>query len=170
MVTWSLRLQKLYNTLLERAPPDEKPNPHMVRSIYFYGLTNEKVQDNNHHHFDSGLSFDELLKETRNTEFEFQQKSLPVLGANPKKAGTVHQVQMDKENDAKLTKVLDMVTSLGHRMDKMRVSWEKWKMPSRPILDLVQNLVNLEKHVPVVDVLAIVFRDVMLPKTLMGIL
>ena len=119
VVTWSLRLQKLYNTLLERAPPDEKPNPHMLRSIYFYGLTNEKVQDNNRHHFDSGLSFDELLKETRNTEFEFQQKSVPVLGANPKKTGTVHQVQMDKENDAKLTKVLDMVTSLGHRMDKM---------------------------------------------------
>ena len=119
VVTWSLRLQKLYNTLLERAPPDEKPNPHMLRSIYFYGLTNEKVQDNNRHHFDSGLSFDELLKETRNTEFEFQQKSVPVLGANPKKTGTVHQVQMDKENDPKLTKVLDMVTSLGHRMDKM---------------------------------------------------
>ena len=125
VVSWSCRLQKLYNTLQERAPLDEKPNPHMLRSIYFYGLTNEKVQDNNRHNFDSNMSFDELLQATRSTEFEQQQKNSQITGDKSKKMVSMNQLQTGNTSDIKMSKVLDILTSLDKRVGNMEGKLEK---------------------------------------------
>ena len=75
VAVWGCRLEEIVNRAQERKAVPSESVFSMLRSKFWSGLNNVRVKEALRHHYDSGMSYDCLLREARAIELDFMGQS-----------------------------------------------------------------------------------------------
>ena len=139
VISWSCRLQQLLTQVQEIDTMESHEADRKLRSTFFFGLRNEKIVAATRHRFDNGEPYDQLLAAVRKAEFEYSQKKLATEEVTEsKKKATVHQQVTSNSIDAKLDKIMSMLTTMDRRVTSLEKSNKElcsWKDSSHASSD-----------------------------------
>ena len=74
---WGCHLEHILNQLQEKGSFSASASQEMLRSKFWMGLREERIKNATRHRFESGATYEELVKAVRTLELEFAKKNPP---------------------------------------------------------------------------------------------